>query len=83
MQYGWEEQDFAFVKKRGRVHVIEQSSKKHFSYFRKKETSLNPKTLQWEDSSYFKYQQEDQPERVVKDWPTVVQKMNLWFKSLD
>ena len=82
-KYGWMEQDFAFVKKRGRIHVIKQSSKKHFSYFRKKETNLNSKSLQWEHSSYFKYQQDDQREKIVENWNAVVKELENWLQGLD
>ena len=75
-------EEFDFVKKRGRINIIERSSKKFFAYLRVKETQLDPETKQWVETSYFKVKTEEQKEHTVDNWTNVFKEMETWLKGL-
>ena len=62
---GLNESGFSYVKRKGRINIVHDSSKKYFAYLRKKETSINDETHQWEDITYYKVQYNDQPEVII------------------
>ena len=79
---GFSEEDFSFVKKKGRIHTIHQPSKSHFAYLRVKNTQINDQSLQWEHTEYFKVQYNQESETITPDWTAVLQGFMKWLKTL-
>jgi len=77
-----DQQAFSYVKRKGRINVIHNPTKKYFAYLRKKETSINELSHQWEDKTYYKVQKDDHEEIIIETWEAVVLDFKKWIRLL-
>ena len=78
---GFEELDFDFVKKRGRIHIRFKYNAHQFSYLRVKETQLD-QNLQWQEMESFKIKLDQHKEYPVSDWNQVMNAFRQWLSSI-
>ncbi len=71
--------DFSFVKKKGTVY-IEHNSGVSFSYFRKKETTLN-NNHQWEEKTFFLINNDKKTE--IQTWGNLLILLKEWLTNID
>ncbi len=79
---GFQEDQFDFVKRRGRIHVIHRHSGRQFSYLRKKYTRLRPDDHSWESGESFKVKVNETPEFEVENWSGTMQRFRDWLSRL-
>ena len=79
---GFKENDFTFIKRRGRIYTVHSESQCKFGYLRVKETVINPSTKDWEHTSYYRIQQNDEKERTIGSWKEVSEMFNKWLVTL-
>lgn len=79
---GFSSDHFNFVKKRGRIQLVEQSSERFFSFIAVKQTELNPENFQLEDRTFFKIKSQLEKESTVENWELVLKAMSRWMKAL-
>ena len=75
-------EDFEYVKRKGRINIIYISTKMSFTYFRKRETSIDPTTHQWVESEYFLVSYNSQKEFIAKTWKNVTENFSEWLQSI-
>ena len=73
---------FSYVKKKGRIHIIHESSGNHFAYLRKKETAINETSHQWEEKTYYKVQKNQEKEEVLNSWELVMLDFEEWLRAV-
>ncbi len=77
---GFEEQEFSFVKKRGRLNIIHTENSQTFFFHRKTETVLN-ESRQWEKQSSFQFGSEKE-ELWSDTFDTVLAALSQWLAKL-
>ena len=82
-KHGFHQDQFSYVKKRGRIYVKTGDPSILFGYLRKKHTHLNPVTKQWEHGSSFKVQVNNTKEVEKNTWDEVLVEFENWLRSLD
>lgn len=80
-QAGYQEVDFAFVKRRGRIHIKHQHSEKQFAYLRIKETVLD-ENRQWKHTETFKIKLDQNKEYPVGNWDQLMEVFKQWLKDI-
>lgn len=75
-------EDFEYVKRRGRINIIHSESKQCFTYFRKKETSIDPATQHWVETEHFLVSFNSQKEFESSTWVNVIVDFSQWLKSI-
>ena len=79
--YGYDPGEFYMVKRKGWIRIEHSSSAKFFTYFKKKQTTINPVTKQWEYEVSFRIKMENEPEIVVKDFDSMIKELDIWLKN--
>ena len=78
---GFREDDFSYVKRKGRIHICYPLGDTHFAYLRKKETLLDPVTKQWKHHEFFKVHIKNQKETDMS-WEELMGHFKGWLSSL-
>ncbi len=75
---GFEQVNFAFVKKKGMLHIQMNSSNDSFCFFRKKESVMNSKDKFEDKLTYY-----TGPKKVemVKGWPGVMEQFKEFVQN--
>lgn len=73
---------FSYVKRKGRINIIHDSSEKHFAYLRKKETAINEASHQWEEKTYYKVQKSMDKEVDIASWDLVMVAFDKWLSGI-
>ncbi|UTW63172.1 hypothetical protein KFE98_03175 [bacterium SCSIO 12741] len=77
---GFEEGDFEWIKRRGKLHLVHSKSKSSKAYFRRNETRLNDQ-LQWEKVVlYFLW--ENGKLQPMEDWDQLLDAYRNWLKHI-
>lgn len=74
--------DFSYIKRKGRILIQTSKPQILFGYIRKKHTLLNPITKQWEHSNSYKIQSNTNPEFEVSNWSDVIDHFEKWLSLL-
>lgn len=81
-QFGYDQNDFSYVKRKGRIFIQTSNTEIQFGYLRKKYTHLNPESRQWEHGSFYKIQCNEVKEFEVGDWSEVMTQFQQWLAEL-
>ena len=79
-EHGLSKDDFSFIKRRGRIITQRNQSKKTFSYIQKSETTIDEKTKDWIDITYFELKINDSSPQKIKDWKAVMSHFENWLQ---
>lgn len=82
-RHGLDQLAFSYVKRKGRINIIHDASKNHFTYLRRKETIIDESTYQWEDKTYYKVQENGGKEMIIEKWDLVLKGFEKWLAVLD
>lgn len=74
--------EFSFVKRKGRINIIENESKKSFVYFKKKTAKLDPDTQRLESGEYFLVFCSGMEEQSFASFDEVIFIMIRWLRTL-
>ena len=80
--YHFKEDDFDFIKRRGRICIRHRTSNLEFAYLRKKETQLDSITRQWKHSESYKVKSGTAKEELVPDWEQVMTLFAKWLQQV-
>lgn len=72
---------FDYIKRRGRIHLVDPESGKTFLYFRRKETQIHPETKQWVELESYEVKADNGRVLQLEDWPAVLGKFQEWLNS--
>ncbi len=81
-KFDFDQSDFSYVKRRGRIYVHTSKSEMQFGYLRKKFTRINSETKQWEHGSSYKVQINTAKEIDAEDWSHVLMHFEQWLSHL-
>lgn len=73
---------FNYVKRKGRIHIIDPSSDQSFWYFRRKETRIDPETKQWVKLESYEVKVDNDPLLQLENWQEVLGRFGEWLRSL-
>ena len=71
-------QEFAFTKRKGRLHISKNDREETFSFFRKVSTELVGN--QFEETTLFEIKT-DQPKGTYSDWNQVLELFDQWLSE--
>ena len=74
--------EFSFVKRKGRINIIENESQKSFVYFNKKTTKLDPDTQRLESGEYFLVFHSEMKEQPFSSFDDVIFILSVWLKII-
>lgn len=74
--------DFSFVKRKGRINIIENESQKNFVYFKKKTAKLDPNTQRIESGEYFLVFHSEMKEQSFSSFDDVIFSLSVWLKII-
>ena len=74
--------EFTFVKRKGRIRIIENVSEKVFVYFKKKSAVIDTVTQRLEARVHFLVSHSDRKEAKLSTWEEVVGSLDNWLKPL-
>lgn len=80
---GFVTEQFNFVKRKGRIHIVYQLTGESFAYFRRKATHLHPETKQWVESETFEVTTDSGKPVMVNRWIEVCQAFEAWLQKLE
>lgn len=80
-EFGFQQDDFSYVKRRGRIHIQYEPADTYFAYLRKKETRLDPETKQWAHHEYYKVHIKNNKE-TDQSWENLIKHFRKWLESL-
>jgi len=81
-KYDFDQKEFFYVKRKGRINVIHNKSNSHFGYLRKKETTIDDISKQWVDVTYYKVVKSDKKEVIIPSWELVLDGFKNWLKEI-
>ncbi len=79
---GFTMEDFYLVKRKGWIRIEHISSSSYFSYFKKKETKIDPDTKAWIHNHFFRIKRSDGPDEVAPDFDSMLSQLNQWLGKL-
>ncbi|MEO9806159.1 MAG: hypothetical protein ABJF04_23060 [Reichenbachiella sp.] len=79
---GYSAEHFEYVKRKGRIHIVDNEAERSFSYFRRKATQLHPETKQWVESETFEVSIDGDKPIVVNLWEEVCDAFKVWLGPL-
>ena len=75
-------EQFDYVNKRGRIHIIQRDTKNSFSYFRIKDTQLDPNSKRWVESEKYETSIDQSKPVSVNNWSEVLEAFEKWISKL-
>ena len=75
-------EEFSFIKRKGRINIIESDSARSFSYFKKKSAGINPTTQRLENYEHYLVSFDSQKEFSVSEWDAMIIEFKKWLLSL-
>ena len=83
MKHGRRTEEFAFIKRKGRITITENRSGKLFSYFKKKSAEINPATQRLEAFHIYSVKTADEKEKEMKSWEEVLGALCQWLSDIN
>ena len=80
---GYSPEEFFFVKRKGWIRIEHLQSSQFFTYFKKKETLINPDTRQWENNMFFKIKISETPDCIEPTFESMMDLFDNWVKKLN
>ena len=77
--HGLTKNDFCFIKRKGRIITEHHNSKQTFSFFIKKDTTIDEITHQWIQTSQFEIRINGGRPEWVDDWDKVLKHFARWL----
>ena len=74
--------EFNMVKRKGWIHIEHKPTLKYFSYFKKKETHLNPGTGQWEFGVLFKVKMDGPQINIEPTFDSMMELFSGWTSKI-
>lgn len=75
--------DFYLVKRKGWIRIEHSFSGQYFTYFKKKETRIDPVSKEWENSLFFKIKTQEIAEIIEPTFDSMLSIFDLWLKKLN
>lgn len=75
-------QDFTFIKRKGRIITHHILSKSEFSYFEIKDIAVDEQTREFLDVTYFEVRVNGGEKKNVGNWKNVITEFNIWLDSI-
>jgi len=81
--HGYELQEFFLVKRKGWIRIENPQTGQFFTYFKKKETTINPDNGEWEFNFYFKVKINGTNKRIEPTFDSMMVLFDNWVKELN
>jgi len=75
--------DFYLVKRKGWIRIEHSSSGRYFTYFKKKETRINPNSKAWEHGIFFRIKTDNTSEIIESTFDAMLLVFDIWIKKLN
>jgi hypothetical protein len=75
-------EEFSFVKRKGRINIIEIQSQKSFVYFKKKTTNLDPDTQSLVSGEHFLVFHSEMKEQSFASFDGVIFNLTSWLSVM-
>ena len=78
----FELEDFFLVKRKGWIRIEHLQSDKFFTYFKVKETNINPTSRQWENRMFFKIKMSQASDSIEPTFDSMMDLFDNWVKKI-
>ena len=78
---GFSLEEFYLVKRKGWIRIENVHSDRFFTYFKVKETNINPETREWENSMFFKVKMSEAPDSIQPTFDSMMDLFDSWVKK--
>jgi hypothetical protein len=75
-------EEFSFVKRKGRINIIENRSQNSFVYFKKETAKFDPDTQRLVSGAYFLVFHSDMKEQSFPSFEDVIFSLGGWLKKI-
>jgi hypothetical protein len=79
---GFNLEEFYLVKRKGWIRIEYLQSNQYFTYFKVKETNIDPDTREWENNMFFKVKMSEAADCVEPSFDSMMGLFDNWVKKI-